>query len=355
MTNCPQRQEGIRSMAWRLGVDIGGTFTDLCAYDEASGAIHTLKVLSQPDRPGADLGTALEELVRRDKVGLETVGRFTHGTTVGVNTIIQRRGAVLALFTTAGFTDVLELARLRMPDAYSLFGERPPPLVPKDRVFPIVERMAADGTALQPVDRASVAAAVAAARAKGCDGVVVAFCTPGGKPAHEIEVARIVAELAPELFVFRSHRGLAGDPRVRAHQHRRAERLRASAGRALSRTARSQLQARRRAGAGADHPLQRRRDDGAQGRRDCVGMLLSGTASRRDGGRVRRRAGRRSRCRHAGHGRHQRRRRAADRRQRAVRRRRDDRRVPAVHPLGRGRPRSARAAARSRAWTRSAC
>jgi N-methylhydantoinase A len=265
-------------MAWRLGVDIGGTFTDLCAYDEVRGALHTLKVLSQPDRPGTDVGTALEELGRRHQVDLTAVGRFTHGTTVGVNTIIERRGAVLALFVTAGFTDVLELARLRMPDAYSLFGERPPPLVPRDRVFPVIERMAADGTALTPVDRASVAAAVAAARAKGCDGAVIALLHAWREPAHEIEVARIIAALAPELFVFRSTEVW---PAIREYERTSTAVLNAYVHPQVARYL-ERLEATLR-GLGVPAPALITRSNGGvmtarQGRRDCVGMLLSGTA-----------------------------------------------------------------------------
>lgn len=121
-------------------MDIGRTFTDLCAHDAATGAIWTLKELSRPDAPGA----------------------------------------MLALSATAGFTDVLELARLRMPDAYSLFGERAAPRVTKECALRIGGRMLADGRELEPVDVASVAVA----RAKGCAGVVICLLHAWRNPAH---------------------------------------------------------------------------------------------------------------------------------------------------------------------------
>src|SRR5688572_26488370 len=133
-------------MTYRVGVDIGGTFTDFCVLGEESGDIKTLKVLSRPDRPGAEVIEGLKELERRYGIPPAEISYFTHGTTVGVNTVIQRRGVPLALFTTQGFEDVLEVARLKMPDPYDLFSRRPEPLSPRERVFGIRERVLADGT-----------------------------------------------------------------------------------------------------------------------------------------------------------------------------------------------------------------
>ena len=135
-------------MVSMIGVDIGGTFADFVALDTETGGIATLKVLTTPDAPGQDIASGLRRLAA-DGLDLSGIERFVHGTTVGVNTIIQRRGARIALFTTAGFTDMLELARLRMPDPYSLFCERPAPLVPREHVFAIEERMTADGRTLK--------------------------------------------------------------------------------------------------------------------------------------------------------------------------------------------------------------
>ena len=111
----------------RLGVDIGGTFTDFCVFDETTGSVRTHKTLSTPETPGAEVMNGIEELASRHGWPPDTIRHFTHGTTVGVNTVIQRRGAALALFTTRGFEDVLEIARLKVPDPYDLFSRRPPP------------------------------------------------------------------------------------------------------------------------------------------------------------------------------------------------------------------------------------
>ena len=124
-------------MGYRVGVDIGGTFTDFCAFDEASGELHTLKVFSTPQTPGQEVIAGITGLSERYGVAPKDVTYFTHGTTVGVNTVIQRRGIKLCLFTTRGFEDVLEVARLKMPDPYDLFSGRPEPLVTRDRVFSI--------------------------------------------------------------------------------------------------------------------------------------------------------------------------------------------------------------------------
>ena len=126
-------------MSIRVGVDIGGTFTDFCAFDEASGALHSLKVLSTPAEPGREVITGLEQLQRDYGLQPSDVSYFTHGTTVGVNTVIQRNGARLALVTTENFIDVLELARLKMPDPYDLHSRRPTPLISRDRVFGLRE------------------------------------------------------------------------------------------------------------------------------------------------------------------------------------------------------------------------
>jgi N-methylhydantoinase A len=113
-------------------------------------------------------------------------------------------GAKLALFTTAAFEDVLELARLRMPETYSLMSFRADPLVSRDAVFPISERILSDGTIAHPLDRASVEAAVRGARERDVAGIIISLINSYRNPEHEREIKRIVQELAPELFVFTS-------------------------------------------------------------------------------------------------------------------------------------------------------
>ncbi|RVT92208.1 hydantoinase/oxoprolinase family protein [Rhodovarius crocodyli] len=265
-------------MAWRIGVDIGGTFADFTALDTDTGDLRTLKVLTTPNAPGDDVAEGLRRLTAEGLVPA-AVERFVHGTTVGVNTIIQRRGAPLALFTTQGFTDMLELARLRMPDTYSLFCERPEPLVPREHVFGIAERMDAEGNTVLAPERDSVAAAVSAAQAAGARGIVVSFLHAWRNDAHERAVVAMINEIAPDLFTFhgaevwpaireyeRTTTAVLNayvHPRIDAYLERVENQLRAAAIAAPLLLTTS---------AGGTMTAQR-------GRRDCVGMLLSGTAS----------------------------------------------------------------------------
>jgi len=187
-------------MAHRIGVDIGGSFTDFAILDERDNSIRSLKVLSRPDQPGSEIRTGLAALKERYGIASGEVGYFTHGTTVGINAVIQRKGVKLALFTTENFQDVLELARLKIRHIHDLAGRRPTPLISRDMVFPIDERTDRDGRILKKVDRASVIAAIEGARAGGAEGIVVALLHSYRNGANEARVREIVAEVAPELL-----------------------------------------------------------------------------------------------------------------------------------------------------------
>ena len=189
-------------MAYRVGVDIGGTFTDFCAFNEQTNQLHVLKVLSRPDDPGAEVIEGLAQLEARFSVPPQEIEYLTHGTTVGVNTVIQKKGIRLCLFTTENFVDVLEIARLKMPDPYDLKSRRADPLVSKDRVIPVRERIRGDGGVDHPVEEASVVEAVDRARALGAEGIVVALINSYRNPAHEQQVAALIRALAPDLPVF---------------------------------------------------------------------------------------------------------------------------------------------------------
>ncbi|NBS00565.1 MAG: hydantoinase/oxoprolinase family protein [Rhizobiales bacterium] len=265
-------------MSLIVGADIGGTFADFVAVDTESGTIKTLKVLTTPSAPGEDIASGLMRL-KEGGLSLEAIERFVHGTTVGVNTIIQRCGARVALFATEGFTDILELARLRMPNPYSLFCERPPPLVPRECVFPIAERMSASGESLLVPSRESVADALAKALHAGCDVIVVSFLHAWRQPAHERLVADMIAAIEPGLTIFT---GSEIWPVIREYERTTTAVLNAYVqpriDNYLQRVA-GELQK-----AGVTAPLLLTTSIGGTmtaeaGRRDCVGMLLSGTAS----------------------------------------------------------------------------
>ena len=189
-------------MAYRIGVDIGGTFTDFCVLDEESLGLSTLKVLSRPDAPGAEVLQGINEIESRFGISPSAVSYFTHGSTVGVNAIIQKKGARLCLFVTEGFRDVFELARLKIPDPYDLFSRRPDPIVPRDRVLELRARMNADGSTEIAPERASVLAALAKAEALGAEGIVIALLHSYANPAHEQAVKAMLLEARPDLPVF---------------------------------------------------------------------------------------------------------------------------------------------------------
>ena len=186
---------------YRVGVDIGGSFTDFAGLDETDGSLRALKVLSRPDRPGEEVLDGLRQLRARHGIAPEGIVWFTHGTTVGVNTVIQRNGPRLALLVTEGFRDVLELARLKSPDMYDLFSRRPAPLIPRARVFGVPGRIGPDGAELAPLERGGVERAVCAAQEAGAEGLVVALLHSYRNPAHERAVRAIATEIAPDLPV----------------------------------------------------------------------------------------------------------------------------------------------------------
>lgn len=266
-------------MSYRIGVDIGGTFTDFCAFDEATGEVATLKVLSTPDKPGSEVITGVRELTTRYGIQPGSVSYFTHGTTVGVNTVIQRRGAPIALFVTAGFEDVLEVARLKMPDPYDLFSRRAAPLAPRERVYGIAERTLADGSILQPIETVAVQAAVAAARRDGAETIVVALLHAYANPANEQRIRTIIAEQASGLDVT-----LSSDvwPVIREYERTVTATV---AGYVQTRVARylGSLQAALRdAGVGAEAMITKSNGGVMRaelGKTAPIQMLLSGTAS----------------------------------------------------------------------------
>lgn len=264
---------------WKIGVDIGGTFIDFCALETRSGRVASLKVLTTPDDPGAEVMTGLSLLAEREGLDPAAVSRFVHGTTVGVNTIIQRRGASLALLTNAGFEDVIELARLRMADVYSLFCTRAEQLVSRDMIFGIPARLHADGSETRAPDLDAVAAAVAAARENGAAGIIVSFLHSWRNGAHEAAVKQEIARLAPELFVFSSSEVW---PVIREYERTTTAILNGYVHPRVSGYL-AALEEKLLAHGVSARPLLTKSNGGlmnaAEGKRSCVQMLLSGTAS----------------------------------------------------------------------------
>ena len=143
---------------YRLGVDIGGTFTDIVLLDE-TGVLRNKKILSSPDDYSRAIEEGIRELLNTTGVKAEEIVELAHGTTVATNAIIERKGVTVALITTAGFRDVLEIGRIRTPTMFDVAWDKPVPLVPRRHRLEVVERMGANGEIVVPLDEASIIAA----------------------------------------------------------------------------------------------------------------------------------------------------------------------------------------------------
>ena len=187
--------------SYRLGIDIGGTFTDFSLLDEETGQIDVLKVPSTPGNPEQSVFDGIARLYADHGVQPSEIGYFIHGTTLAVNTVIQRSGSRTALLVTEGFRDILNIGRSRIPDIFNFFTEMSVPLVPRSLVFEIPERCTAGGEVILPVDEAAVRNAVARMTAKGVEAVAICFLHSYRDPSNEDTTRRIVEGLAPELYV----------------------------------------------------------------------------------------------------------------------------------------------------------
>ncbi|MCC6471585.1 MAG: hydantoinase/oxoprolinase family protein [Alphaproteobacteria bacterium] len=187
----------------RIGIDIGGTFTDFVIWRSAAGgeAIHTFKLSSTPPRFHDAVIQGLEKLLAEKVIDSSDEIVAVHGTTVSTNTIIERTGADLALIVTKGFRDLLNIQRLRLDKATDFFNARAVPLIPRERVFPADERLDASGRVLTALDPAEIEAIGEQIRAKGIENVVVSFLHSYRNAEHENRVAGILARACPELTV----------------------------------------------------------------------------------------------------------------------------------------------------------
>ena len=146
-------------MSVRIGVDIGGTFTDLVIYDDATGELQLGKVPTTPAAPERGSTGAVRDHATTQQ--LRDCQLFLHGTTVGLNALLERRGAIVGLLCTHGFRDTLEIRRGSRPEAYNLFWQPPAPLAPRFLRLPVSGRISADGEVLEPLQTSTVRTALA--------------------------------------------------------------------------------------------------------------------------------------------------------------------------------------------------
>ena len=192
-------------MAWRIGVDSGGTFTDVCLFEDETGTVAVWKVPSTPDDPSRGIAGGVADAIERAGTDAGAVGYFGHGTTVATNALIQHKGARTGLITTDGFRDLLEIGRQKRPDLYDIQVDKPVTLVSRDLRLEVAERLRHDGSVEVPLDEAAVRAAVRRLRDAGVAAVAVCFLYGFVAEAHEALAADILAQEFPAAFASISH------------------------------------------------------------------------------------------------------------------------------------------------------
>jgi N-methylhydantoinase A len=184
-----------------VGIEVGGTFTDLIAVlDDGRAVIH--KTPSTPDDPSRAAISGFKELLHRLGAKGEEVSELLHGSTIVANSLIQRRGAKVALLTTGGFRDVLFIQRQDKSVVYDMFYQKPAPLISRDMVFEVPERMAANGGVVTPLDEAAVIEQVdRLVGQQGVDSIAVCLLHAYANPAHERAIGDLIAARYPDIYV----------------------------------------------------------------------------------------------------------------------------------------------------------
>jgi N-methylhydantoinase A len=188
-------------MTWSIGVDAGGTFTDFFAREVGTGKVVRHKRPSTPDDPSRAILDGLKELAAKGGMDLAQVDRLGHGTTVGTNALIQRRGGRVAMITTKGFRDLLEIGRQTRPHMFDLQCDAPPPVVPRARRFELAERVTATGDVFATPNETDIAALVEAVRNCGAEAVAVCFLFSFLNPEHEHMVGAAIEAALPDVQV----------------------------------------------------------------------------------------------------------------------------------------------------------
>ena len=191
-------------MAWRVGVDIGGTFTDVALIDDATGQIGVAKVPTTPRDFAEGVLGALDIAMRRYRLAAADVGLLSHATTVVTNAILQEKGARAALVTTRGFRDVLELRRSARSNLYDLFQDAPSTLIPRRHRFEITERIGADGSIVTPLAEAEIEGLIGELRKARVEAVAVSLLFSFLNPAHERRLGEQLRAALPDVPIYMS-------------------------------------------------------------------------------------------------------------------------------------------------------
>ena len=185
----------------RIAVDIGGTFTDMAAFDEATGRLMFGKALSTHGK----LVDGIQATLDSADIDVRNGQLFLHGSTIAINTLLERNGANTALLITEGFRDIYEIGRVNRPDAYNLFFNKHQPLVKRSLRFEVAERLRADGSLHKALDEGAVRELAKELKGQGIEAVAVLLLHSYRNPAHEQRVKQILQEELPHAFVSASH------------------------------------------------------------------------------------------------------------------------------------------------------
>jgi N-methylhydantoinase A len=186
---------------YSLGIDIGGTFTDIVVFDHETGRQFNRKELTTHDDPARGVITGIVRILEEDSVPPDGVGRVVHATTLFTNALIERKGATTGLITTEGFRDTLEIGRERKYELYDINIAKPDSLVPRDRRLEVRERVKVDGSVREDLDEAAVKQVADSLVAAGVDSVAVVFLHSYANPAHELKAVEIIEAAHPNLAV----------------------------------------------------------------------------------------------------------------------------------------------------------
>ncbi len=186
----------------RISVDVGGTFTDVILLDSQAGTLHLAKVETVPADPAQGVLAGFAKV----QALLDQIEFFMHGTTLGINALLTRSGAKVAIVTTRGFRDVYELGRTSRDPMYDFKYRKPPTLVPRSLVFEVAERVTYEGSVLKPLERAGAIEVVRQLRQSGVEAVVVCFLHAYANPQHELEMEQVLSAEYPQVMVTLSHR-----------------------------------------------------------------------------------------------------------------------------------------------------
>ncbi len=188
-------------MNYRIGADIGGTFTDLILVDDAGATFQVGKVLTTPERPDDAVLAGVKQVLSAAGVSAQAVSHLIHGTTLFGNALIERKGAKTALVTTRGFRDAIEIGREHRYDMYDLFMERPKPLAPRFLRFEVDERLLVDGSIARPLDDNEVRALAESLRSDGVEAIGVCLIHSYVNDRHERRVGAILRDALPEVAI----------------------------------------------------------------------------------------------------------------------------------------------------------